>query len=42
MMIKKYQWREIGESEWMDCTESWYEYCLNSPIHDTRIVNNEI
>jgi hypothetical protein len=36
-MIK--QWREIGETDWMDCnTASWFEYCQLSPEHDTRTV----
>ena len=34
----KYQYREIGEGGWMDCSREWYEYCQNSPEHDTRII----
>ena len=33
------QWREIGETEWTYCEkDSWFEYCLKSPEHDTREV----
>lgn len=31
-----YQWREIGETDWMDCHEDWRRKCDDSPLHDTR------
>lgn len=31
-----YQFREIGEGGWSDCDQSWYAYCEQSPLHDTR------
>ena len=34
----KRQWREAGETEWKDCDEDWFNYCRESPIHDTRSV----
>ena len=33
------QWREIGETEWEDCSEDWFDYCNKSELHDTRSVN---
>jgi len=32
------QWREIGETEWEDCSEEWFDYCRESAIHDTRSI----
>jgi hypothetical protein len=32
------QWREIGESGWMDCNEDWFNYCNKSALHDTRSI----
>ena len=32
------QWREIGEAEWIDCDEEWFDYCRNSALHDTRTI----
>jgi hypothetical protein len=35
----KYQWREIGGSDWLDTDDvDWILYCEKSPHHDTRIV----
>ncbi|GGE75603.1 hypothetical protein GCM10011533_29960 [Streptosporangium jomthongense] len=31
-----YQWREIGVTDWMDCSRGWKEKCDGSPEHDTR------
>lgn len=31
-----HQWREIGESDWMDCSEEWKKKCDASPEHDAR------
>jgi hypothetical protein len=31
-----HQWREIGETDWMDCHEDWRRKCDDSPLHDTR------
>ncbi len=35
----RYQWREIGETEWMPCSKSWFDYCRKSPLHDTKESN---
>ena len=32
------QWREIGETDWEDCDEKWFDYCRDSPQHDTRTI----
>lgn len=32
-----YQCREIGESNWQDCSFEWYEQCSTSPHMDTRV-----
>lgn len=32
------QWREIGETDWLDCDEDWFEYCRLSHEHDTRTI----
>jgi hypothetical protein len=32
------QWREIGETEWLDCDEDWFNYCNKSTLHDTRSI----
>jgi len=38
-----YYYREIGESTWLPCTESWYNYCDKSPEHETsKTVNTNI
>lgn len=37
--ITRYQWREIGESDWQDCDKATYEYCDAKPELDTRIIN---
>ena len=34
----RYQCREIGETNWMDCDKNWFDHCQNSPLHDTRII----
>ena len=31
-----YQYREIGEGDWIDCNQHWWGYCKESPEHDTR------
>ncbi|WP_337049751.1 hypothetical protein [Serratia fonticola] len=31
-----YQWREIGESYWRECSKVWHGYYQASPEHDTR------
>jgi len=36
----RYQSREIGESDWLDCDRARYEYCALSPEHDTRILTD--
>lgn len=33
-----YFWREIGESDWMECGKDWYWKCVDSPEHDTRLL----
>lgn len=34
----KYQWRERCENDdWMDCDKDWFDYCNQSPEHETRI-----
>lgn len=38
--VAHYQCREIGESDWQDCDKGWFEYCTNSPLHDTRIIHD--
>ena len=35
------QYREIGETNWIDCNNERYDYCNKSPEHDTRIVSKE-
>ncbi len=37
----KYEWREIGETDWVECDEAWFDYCNKSPIHDARIKGAE-
>ena len=32
----KYQYREIGETDWMDCSFDMAMYYSESPIHDWR------
>ena len=32
------QYREIGESEWQNCSENWFNYCRDSAEHDTRSI----
>ena len=34
----KYQYKEIGKGDWTDCTKEWYDYCNQSPEHDTKIL----
>lgn len=39
--IKKepvYQYREIGEGNWIDCKKEWFDYCSKQPEMDTRIL----
>lgn len=38
--VTQYQCREIGETDWQDCDKGWFEYCTNSPLHDTRIIHD--
>lgn len=33
-----YFWREIGETDWMECRKDWYWKCVNSPEHDTKLL----
>ncbi|WP_199775725.1 hypothetical protein [Pseudoalteromonas sp. T1lg22] len=34
-----YQWREIGEGDWVDSEDpDWILYCEQSPEHDTRVI----
>jgi hypothetical protein len=36
----KYQWREIGEGQWLDTDNpDWIMYCEQSCEHDTRVVS---
>lgn len=37
-LVPVYQCREIAESEWMACDLKRYQYCQQSPEHDTRII----
>lgn len=39
--VTQYQCREIGETDWQDCDKGWFEYCTNSPLHDTRIIHDK-
>jgi hypothetical protein len=32
------QYREMGEGDWVDCSEDWFDYCRESPSHDTRTI----
>jgi hypothetical protein len=34
----KFQYREIGCGDWMDCSQHWYDHCQKSPLYDTRVV----
>lgn len=36
--VYQFQWREIGEGDWMACSHSWFRFCEASPEHDTRVV----
>ena len=31
-----YEWREIGETDWVACDEEWFVICQLSPNCDTR------
>lgn len=31
----KYYYREIGETDWIQCDLKWFKYCEKSPEHDT-------
>jgi len=33
-----YQYREIGEGNWIDCKKPWFDYCSKQPEMDTRIL----
>jgi hypothetical protein len=33
-----YQYREIGEGNWVDCKKEWFSYCKKQPEMDTRIL----
>ena len=35
----KYQFREIGESEWESCTHEWFVLCHGWPEFETRVVD---
>lgn len=37
-----YQWREIGESDWVTCNLLQYQVSQTCPHHDTRIIYHEI
>ncbi len=38
-IIKVFQWREIGETDWEIChTPESFHYYEQSPEHDTRII----
>ena len=32
------QYREIGESDWENCSENWFNYSRDSAEHDTRTI----
>jgi len=34
-----YQYREIGESGWSNCSKTWFDYCEKSSLYDTRTVD---
>ena len=34
----RYQYREIGESGWEDCSKDHFDHCDKSPLYDTRIL----
>jgi len=36
--VYQFQWREIGEGDWMACSHSWFRFCEASPELDTRVV----
>ena len=36
--VRSKQIREIGETEWEYCTDSWYNHCNMSPLYDTRTI----
>jgi hypothetical protein len=36
--VYQFQWREIGEGDWMACSNSWFRFCEASPELDTRVV----
>lgn len=36
------QYREIGETDWIDCDDKWYEHCKNSVLHDVRKIPFDI
>lgn len=31
-----WQYREIGEGGWQDCSMEWFDYCEHSPLYDAR------
>lgn len=33
-----YFWKEIGETDWMECGKDWYWKCVDSPEHDTKLL----
>lgn len=33
-----YFWREIGESDWIQCHKDWYYKCADSAEHDTKML----
>lgn len=33
-----YFWKEIGETDWIECHKTWYEKCQSSPEHDTKLL----
>lgn len=33
-----YFWKEIGETDWMECHKDWYLKCVDSPEHDTKLL----
>ncbi|AUR81599.1 hypothetical protein NVP1009O_32 [Vibrio phage 1.009.O._10N.261.51.C9] len=34
--VVKYYWREIGESDYLECGKEWYEYAKKSPELDAK------
>ncbi|HBP5383679.1 hypothetical protein AO989_11640 [Pseudomonas aeruginosa] len=36
--VYQFQWRKVGEGDWMACSHSWFRFCEASPENETRVV----